>query len=70
MSPDRQQHQLSVSVLGDRTHSRQGERLVEGLGMNMMELPDTNAHLGDRPFSGPALDGVDDGSTQTEFVHG
>ena len=70
VGPDRQQHQFGGGVLGDRAHGRHGERLVERLGMDVMELPDPHPDLGHGPVTGPALDGVDDGGAQAEFVHG
>ena len=65
----REQHELGGGVLGDRAHRGDRERLVERLGVHVVEPADLHPHPGHRPFARALLDGVDDRAAQSELVH-
>src|SRR5271154_3412901 len=65
----REHDQLGSGVLDHGTHGGQGERLGEGVRMDVVEPADAHPHMGHWSFARPLLDGVHDRGAQTEFVH-
>src|SRR5947209_6687668 len=61
--------EVSHRVLGHAAGRSHRERLLERVGVHVVQAADVHSHTSDGPVAGALLDPFDDGFAESQFVH-